>query len=146
MAGNTSTPGAQVTARLFAVLDSFDPAHREQRLTEIARRAGLPWSLSKGMDTFAPLSRPVPTSEAPDLHSLNLELRVNDEVRQKGNTSNMIFGPERLIAYISKYMTLEPGDIVSTGTPEGVGPMQPGDEVEVSIAGLGALTNTVARR
>lgn len=114
-------------------------------LQSAARQAGLPWSLSKGMDTFAPMSRPVPVSEAPDLHSLKLELRVNGEVRQQGNTSNMIFGPERLIAYISKYMTLEPGDTIATGTPEGVGPLNDGDIVEAEIEGVGKVTNRVRR-
>jgi len=110
-----------------------------------ARTAGLPWALSKGLDTFAPMSRPVPVSEAGDLCSLRLELRVNGEVRQSGSTSNMIFGPERLIAYISKYMTLEPGDIIATGTPEGVGPLNDGDVVEAGIEGVGKVSNRVRR-
>lgn len=110
-----------------------------------ARTAGLPWALSKGLDTFAPMSRPVPVSEAGDLRSLRLELRVNGEVRQSGSTSNMIFGPERLIAYISKYMTLEPGDIIATGTPEGVGPMNDGEVVEAEIQGVGKVSNSFRR-
>ena len=70
-----------------------------------------------------------------DVHDLDLELRVNGEVRQKGNTSDMIFGPERLIAYISRFMTLEPGDIIATGTPEGVSALNDGDRMEATVAG-----------
>ena len=110
-----------------------------------ARKAGLPWSLCKGMDTFAPMSRPIPVSEAPDLHSLKLELRVNGEVRQSGATSDMIFGPEQLIAYVSRYMTLEPGDVIATGTPEGVGPLNDGDVVGAEIQGVGKVSNVFRR-
>ncbi|MCX6651625.1 MAG: fumarylacetoacetate hydrolase family protein [Methanomassiliicoccales archaeon] len=108
-----------------------------------ARKAGLPWALSKGMDTFAPMSDPVPLREVGDLHVLELELRVNDELRQKGNTSQMIFPPEQLISYISRYMTLERGDIIATGTPSGVGPLRPGDQVVATISGVGTMANPV---
>ncbi len=111
-----------------------------------ARKAGLPWALAKGMDTFAPLGEPVPLDLVPDIHSLDLELRVNGEPRQKGNTAQMIFPPERLIAYISRFMTLEPGDIIATGTPSGVGPLRPGDVVEAMVHGVGTLRNPVRAR
>ncbi|MDW5561708.1 MAG: fumarylacetoacetate hydrolase family protein [Methanomassiliicoccus sp.] len=110
-----------------------------------ARRAGNPWTLSKGMDTFAPMSRPVPTSRVRDVHDLDLELKVNGEVRQRGNTKDLIFGPERLVAYISSFMTLEPGDIIATGTPEGVSPLNDRDRVEASIPGVGTVRNTFRR-
>jgi len=108
-----------------------------------ARKAGLPWALAKGMDTFAPMSGPVPLSDVGDIGSLDLELRVNGELRQKGNTSQMIFRPSELISYISRFMTLEEGDIIATGTPSGVGPLLPGDVVEARISGVGALSNPV---
>jgi len=108
-----------------------------------ARKAGLPWALSKGLDTFAPMSVPVPLREVGDLHALDLELRVNGELRQKGNTSQMIFPPEQLISYISRYMTLERGDVIATGTPSGVGPLKPGDEIMATISGVGTLCNPV---
>lgn len=111
-----------------------------------ARKAGLPWALAKGMDTFAPLGRPVPLDQVPDIHSLDLELRVNGELRQKGNTAQMIFPPERLISYISRFMTLEPGDVIATGTPSGVGPLQAGDVVEALVLGVGKLNNPVRTR
>jgi len=111
-----------------------------------ARKAGLPWALAKGMDTFAPLGAQVPLGQVPDIHSLELELRVNGELRQKGNTAQMIFPPERLISYISRFMTLEPGDAIATGTPSGVGPLQPGDVVEAAVLGVGKLRNPVRTR
>lgn len=111
-----------------------------------ARKAGLPWALAKGMDTFAPLGEHVPLDRVPDIHSLDLQLRVNGELRQKGNTAQMIFPPERLISYISRFMTLEPGDVIATGTPSGVGPLRPGDVVEATVQGVGRLTNPVRMR
>ncbi len=110
-----------------------------------ARRAGQPWALSKGLDTFAPMSAPVPLSSVEDVHELELELRVNGEVRQRGRTADMLFPPEQLIAYISSYMTLEEGDIIATGTPEGVSGLNDGDLVEASISGVGKVSNRVRR-
>lgn len=111
-----------------------------------ARKAGLPWALAKGMDTFAPLGERVPLDLVPDIHSLDLELRVNGDLRQQGNTAQMIFPPERLISYISRFMTLEPGDIIATGTPSGVGPLNPGDVVEATVHGIGTVRNPVRSR
>jgi acylpyruvate hydrolase len=108
-----------------------------------ARKAGLAWSLSKSMDTFCPMSEPRPIADVPDIHSLSIELRLNGQMRQKGNTDQMIFPPEDLIAYASKFITLEPGDVISTGTPEGVAPIVPGDFVQIDIAGVGRLANPV---
>lgn len=110
-----------------------------------ARKAGQPWALSKGMDTFAPMSAPVPLSSVRDLRRLELELRVNGEVRQRGCSADMLFPPERLIAYITSYMTLEEGDIIATGTPEGVSGLKDGDLVEASIPGVGRIANRVRR-
>lgn len=110
-----------------------------------ARNAGQPWALSKGMDTFAPMSEPVPLSSVKDLYRLELELRVNGEVRQRGCSADMLFPPERLIAYITSYMTLEEGDIIATGTPEGVSGLKDGDLVEASIPGVGRVANRVRR-
>jgi acylpyruvate hydrolase len=109
----------------------------------VARKAGLPWSLAKGMDTFAPMSEPTPIAEVPDLRALTVQTRLNGELRQDGRTADMIFPVEELIAYISKFMVLEPGDVIATGTPEGVGAIKGGDTVEISIKGVGRLTNPV---
>lgn len=109
----------------------------------IARKAGLPWSLAKGMDTFAPLSEWSPISEVGDLQDLKVLTKLNGVLKQNGRTADMIFPVKELIEYISRYMALEPGDIIATGTPEGVGPINDGDVVEISIPGVGELRNPV---
>jgi 2-keto-4-pentenoate hydratase/2-oxohepta-3-ene-1,7-dioic acid hydratase in catechol pathway len=112
-------------------------------IQSVYRKAGLPWSLSKGMDTFAPMSEPKPLASAHDIHDLEISCRVNGKVRQHGSTSMMIYTPEELIAFISKWMTLEEGDIIATGTPSGVGPIVPGDLIDMRIEGVRTLTNPV---
>ena len=107
------------------------------------RKAGLPWALSKGMDTFAPMSEPKPLAAAHDIHDLEISCRVNGQVRQHGSTSMMIYTPEELIAFISKWMALEEGDIIATGTPSGVGPIVPGDQIDMRIEGVRSLSNPV---
>jgi len=109
-----------------------------------ARAIGNPWCIAKGIDTFGPMSDPVPVSSVKDIHNLDLELSVNGTVRQKGNTSMMIFRMDELIAYVSKFMTIEKGDIMATGTPEGIGPLVKGDVVVAKINGVGELRNKVA--
>jgi 2-keto-4-pentenoate hydratase/2-oxohepta-3-ene-1,7-dioic acid hydratase in catechol pathway len=101
------------------------------------------WDMAKGMDTFAPMSEPKDFRDVDDVHALTIKTRLNGEVKQDGNTADMIYPIEELIAYITKYMTLEPGDVIATGTPEGVGPITPGDAVEIEISGVGKLKNPV---
>ena len=91
-----------------------------------AKIAGLPWTHAKGLDTFTPISDFVPKSAVPSPHHLNIWLKVDDELRQNGNTADMVHNIPFLIAYVSRIMTLEEGDLLITGTPEGVGPVQPG--------------------
>lgn len=99
------------------------------------------WSRAKGFDTFCPVG-PVVSDEPDPEAGLTLETRVNGELRQHGSTLDFIFPIPRLLAYITAAMTLEAGDLVLTGTPAGVGPLNPGDKVEIAIPGLGTLTNT----
>ncbi len=109
------------------------------------------WTRGKSCDTFAPLGPWLTTrDEVADPHDLTLETRVNGEIRQQSNTSNMIFRIPAAIAFISASITLEPGDIIATGTPPGVGMfrkpptfLRPGDLVETEVEGLGCLRNTV---
>jgi 2-keto-4-pentenoate hydratase/2-oxohepta-3-ene-1,7-dioic acid hydratase in catechol pathway len=110
---------------------------------DLQRRDGQ-WSRAKGFDTFCPLGPWVET--ALDPADLRLVTRVNGEVRQDGRTSDLLFDVPALIAHVSAAMTLLPGDVLLTGTPAGVGPLQIGDEVSVQIEGIGTLTNTVVRR
>ena len=99
------------------------------------------WTRAKGFDTFCPLGEE--SSELPDLDSLTVVARVNGVERQRGKSSEMVFSIPSLLAYISHIMTLEPGDLVATGTPSGVGPLVPGDVVEVEIPGVSRVTNPV---
>jgi 2-keto-4-pentenoate hydratase/2-oxohepta-3-ene-1,7-dioic acid hydratase in catechol pathway len=103
------------------------------------------WSRAKGFDTFCPVG-PISPADGVDWRSLEVSCTVNGEVRQRGTADQMAFGIPFLIAYISSIMTLEPGDIIATGTPEGVGPLHEGDAVSVEITGLGRVSNTVRRR
>lgn len=90
---------------------------------------GLPWDLAKGFNGSAPMSAFVPKSEFPDLRNLNFHLDVNGETRQVGNTSMMLFQIDYLISFVSNYFMLLQGDIIFTGTPKGVGPVQVGDRL-----------------
>jgi 2-keto-4-pentenoate hydratase/2-oxohepta-3-ene-1,7-dioic acid hydratase in catechol pathway len=106
------------------------------------------WSRAKGFDSFCPLGPWIETDLDPQhfADGVRIQTHLNGDLVQDGSTSDLIFDIPTLIAHITAVMTLLPGDVILTGTPEGVGPMQVGDEVEVSIAGLGALTNTVVKR
>ncbi|OPX79825.1 MAG: hypothetical protein A4E45_00410 [Methanosaeta sp. PtaB.Bin039] len=99
------------------------------------------WTRAKSFDTFAPFGPAVVRMDLDQAEDLDIETRVNGAVRQRSNTSDLIFGLGQLVQFISRIMTLEPGDIVATGTPPGVGPLQRGDRVEVEIEGLGTLQN-----
>jgi len=103
------------------------------------------WTRAKGFDTFCPAGPVVWTPPRGfDLASLTVTCRVNGQVRQRGRAGEMAFNIPFLLAYISQVMTLEPGDLVATGTPAGVGPLRPGDVVEVEIPEVGVLRNPVA--
>jgi len=110
-----------------------------------AREEGNTWDLSKGIDTFGPMSDPVPIGDVGDIQDLDLKLTVNGEVRQLGNTGNMIFPVPWLISYVSRYITMYEGDILITGTPEGVSEIRPGDTVIAEISRVGKLTNVVRK-
>ena len=103
-----------------------------------------PWFRSKSLDTFCPMGPWIVTrDEVDDPQELDLECRVNGEIRQRGNTRDMIFPVDELIEFISTHMTLEPGDIISTGTPEGISAILPGDVVECQVQGIGTISNPV---
>jgi len=106
---------------------------------------GLPWTYAKGWDTFAPISRVMPMERVPDPHDLSIKLTVSGEVRQNSNTSFMMFSVPEIIEFISGFMTLQRGDIIATGTPEGVGPLVAGDTTFAEIEKVGTLENTVVQ-
>ena len=101
------------------------------------------WTRAKGFDTFCPVGPRVAPVDPGRLGDLEVRCRVNGVERQHGCTRDMVFGIATLAAYISQVMTLEPGDLIATGTPAGVGPLHPGDVVEVEIAEVGVLRNPV---
>lgn len=105
-----------------------------------------PWFRSKSFDTFCPVGPFLVLKEhLQDPHNLEIELRVNGGIRQKDNTKNLIFKVPEIISFISKHLTLEPGDIIATGTPSGIAPIYPGDIIEVSIENIGTLKNKVVK-
>ena len=108
---------------------------------ELQRKDGQ-WTRAKGFDTFCPVGDLVPLHEV-DLGSLSVVTRLNGEERQRGSAGQMVFSIPFLISYISRIMTLEPGDLVATGTPEGIAPLAPGDVGEVELVGLSSLVNPV---
>jgi 2-keto-4-pentenoate hydratase/2-oxohepta-3-ene-1,7-dioic acid hydratase in catechol pathway len=108
------------------------------------QRSDVQFTRAKGFDSFCPLGPWIETDL--DVSDLRVQTFLNGDLKQDGTTKDMIFDVPALIAHVTSVMTLLPGDVILTGTPEGVGPMQPGDEVEISVAGIGNLTNKVAPR
>ncbi len=102
------------------------------------------WTRAKSFDTFAAMGPCIATELDPG--QVRLKTFLNGKLKQSGNTSRFIFPVPVLMRYISQIMTLYPGDVISTGTPAGIGPMQPGDRVDVQIEGIGTLSNTVAEK
>ncbi len=100
------------------------------------------WTRAKGFDTFCPLGPAIETEFDP-AEGMRIATSVNGELRQEGTTAEMVFGVAELIEYITSVMTLLPGDVVLTGTPAGVGPVAPGDVMEVEVEGIGRLINPV---
>lgn len=114
--------------------------HNDVTARDLQKKDGQ-WTRGKSFDTFAPLGPCIATGLDP--HRLLIQARVNGQVRQSFNTDQLIFDVPTLVAFVSQVMTLFPGDVIVTGTPPGVGPVQRGDVVEVEIEGIGILRNTV---
>ena len=104
-----------------------------------AKKNGWPWSIAKGFDTFAPISKVILKEDLPNPNNLDLSLKINGKVRQQSNTSHMIYSVERIIEFISDVMTLEHGDLIMTGTPEGVGEIVAGDLLEAKLEDICSL-------
>ncbi|WP_316805033.1 fumarylacetoacetate hydrolase family protein [Pedobacter nototheniae] len=99
------------------------------------KEKGLPWELAKAFDNSAPISIFTPKTNFENLYDLNFELKVNDETRQKGYTKDLLFSFEKIISFVSQYITLKKGDLIFTGTPEGVGKINKGDKLEAWLQG-----------
>lgn len=102
-------------------------------LQDKAKKKGLPWTLAKGFNHSAPISKFAKKNEFKDIKDLDFSLEIDNELKQKGNTKLMIYDFEYIIAYISKYITLKKGDLIFTGTPKGVGAVKRGDMLEAFI-------------
>lgn len=108
-----------------------------------AKKKALPWTVAKGFDTSAPVSDIIEKNKISDPHNLTILCKVNGEIRQKSLTSKMIFSIQTVIEYLSTIFTLEAGDLIFTGTPEGVGPVNPGDTIEAEIEGFIKISHPV---
>ena len=135
-------PVEQATDVIYGYTIANDVTARDLQKSDVQ------FTRAKGFDSFCPLGPWIETDLDPQTFAdgVQLQTHLNGDLKQDGSTSDLIFDIPTLIAYVSSVMTLLPGDVILTGTPAGVGPMEIGDEVEVSIAGLGTLTNTVASR
>jgi len=145
-------PAAEALDYVAGITAFNDVSEREwgksrQDMTE--REKFFAWLNGKWFDSFAPMGPcAVPMADVPDIHNLDLQLRVNDQLRQHSNTAMMMFGVPQIIAYISGICTLRPGDVIATGTPEGVGhaqgiKLEDQDIVQVELELVGTLTNPV---
>lgn len=103
------------------------------------------WARAKGSDTFCPVGPWVAPRSEVDFSTLRIRTWVNGQIKQDGSVLEMLFPPDVIIAYVTQFLTLEPGDLIATGTPPGVGLLEPGDTVRVEISGIGVLENTVIR-
>ena len=110
-----------------------------------AKSNGWPWSVAKGFDTFAPISEVVLKENVSNPNNLDLSLKINGKVKQSSNTKSMIYSVERIIEFISEAMTLEKGDLIMTGTPEGVGEISEGDTIEAKLGNVCSLKVNVTR-
>jgi len=133
-------------ARHVSEADAWDHVSSVFPLNDVTardlQRKDSQWTRAKGFDTFCAVGTPVPLEEL-DREGLTVVTRVNGVERQRGHVRDMAFPIPYLIAWLSRVMTLEPGDILATGTPEGVGPIHPGDVVEVEVLGASTLRNPV---
>jgi 5-oxopent-3-ene-1,2,5-tricarboxylate decarboxylase/2-hydroxyhepta-2,4-diene-1,7-dioate isomerase len=122
-----------------------DVSARSLQTKDLEKR--YPWFRTKSFDTFTPMGPWMVTAdEIPPPVRLNLECRVNGRLRQKANTRDLVFDIPAVIEYITKYITLDPGDVISTGTPDGIGPITDGDTMTCTIQRIGTLTNPVRYR
>jgi 5-carboxymethyl-2-hydroxymuconate isomerase len=135
--GGKNIPKGGAMEHVFGYAVFIDVTARD--IQSRAKKAGKPWSAAKGYDTFAPMSDITPKDKVPDPHDLGIWLKVNGETRQMSNTGKMIFTIEEIIEHISRIMALERGDVIATGTPEGVSRIVAGDEIKAGIEGVGII-------
>lgn len=134
-------PEHEVMSHVGGYMLSLDMTARD--FQEEAKKNRHPWLLAKCWDTFCPVSEVVPNKDIPDVNNVSVWLKVNGEMRQSGNSKDMIFPIPYLISYISRIMTLQHGDLILTGTPSGVAPVNSGDIIECGLEGINSMKFTV---
>jgi 5-carboxymethyl-2-hydroxymuconate isomerase len=139
--GGKDIPPEQVMEHLAGFGVAIDLTLRDVQAE--LKKKGLPWEIAKGFDTACPLSAFVPPDRIGDPQDLAIRLSVNGELRQDGSTAMMIHSIPAIVSYLSGIFTLEPGDVILTGTPAGVGPLKAGDRVVAEIPGVGSLRVSV---
>jgi fumarylpyruvate hydrolase len=139
--GGTNVPLAQANGYIFGYAVGLDMTRRDMQAA--AKAKGQPWDMSKGFDHSAPISAITPESCSGLISGGSIELRVNGEVRQSGDLADMIWSIPEIIHQLSQLVELQPGDLIFTGTPAGVGPVVKGDKLEATAAGLEPLLITV---
>ena len=141
--GGRNIPVAEASQHIYGYTVGIDMTRRD--LQGEARKAGRPWETAKSFDHSAPIGVITPRSRIGALESAKITLDVNDEPRQNANISDMIWSVPEIVSELSKLFVLHAGDIIFTGTPSGVGPVQPGDRVRAGIAGIGELNLQVCK-
>jgi len=131
--GGSAIPEPEARAHVLGYLVALDITARD--IQAEAKKKGWPWAIAKGFDTFAPISDVVPAARIHDPMNLELSLLVNGQRRQHANTSLLLYSLDHIIAFISEIMTLREGDLIMTGTPEGVGELREGDVLDASLEG-----------
>ena len=135
-------------ARKISAAEAWDHVEAIVPLNDVTardlQRTDDQWTRAKGFDSFCPVGTPVPLADV-DRGALAVTTRVNGEVRQHGEAVDMAFDVPAILAYITGIMTLEPGDLVATGTPDGIAPLAAGDVVEIEVAGVGTVRNPVVQ-
>ncbi len=141
--GGKDISRSQALAHVGGYAVGLDMTLRDIQAEAISK--GLPWTVAKGFDTSAPVSSFVRPAQVPDPHALMISLAVNGQLRQRANTASMLFRIDEVLAYLSTVFTLEEGDLIFTGTPEGVGPVEHGDQLHAELEAVGSLDVGVVR-
>jgi fumarylpyruvate hydrolase len=136
-AGGANIAEADAMAHVWGYGVGVDLTRRDRQAE--AKKAGTPWDTAKGFDLSAPVSALTPAAQAGDVQSARIWLKVNGETRQDANTSGMIWSVPEIIAGLSRWWELKAGDLIFTGSPEGVGALKRGDKIECGVVGLAAL-------
>jgi fumarylpyruvate hydrolase len=139
--GGHNIPVTEAETHIYGYACGLDMTRRD--LQAEAKKKGRPWDVAKNVEQSAPIGLIHPAADAPDMSLGGITLTQNGVLKQAGDLSDMIWSVPEVIAYISRFYTLEAGDLIYTGTPEGVGPVRPGDRVSVMIAGLSDLNVTI---